>query len=177
MADILRETVFEWFKEAVVEAWGKWPERLSLNLSPEAPRTADVLAALAYPPSARPLTINRRLISYPMAATLLLADKLLTLPPEKIHAVLLHEALHLGYLTHDRAFREHARAIGAVVSGSGVDEGDVVKVQKKVGARFQTVREFPGAEERAAEAWAREQSRAEPGSRWRMLMGYDESDV
>jgi len=174
--DPVRETAFEWFKSCVVEVWGKWPEHLDLKLSPEAPSEIEgehPLASLAYARTARPMAVGRHLISYPSEATLRISDRLLTLPPEKIRKILLHEAAHLGYSGHGAEFRAVAREVGATVSESGLDD-DVVQVQKKVGARFKTVRTFPGVDERAAQAWTREQAKAEPGSRWRMLMGYDE---
>ncbi len=178
--DPVRETVFEWFKACVVEVWGKWPPNLELVLSPEEPTAVDrgrekPPASLSYARDARPMAVGRHLISYPRTATLRLADRLLVEPPERIRKILLHEAVHLGYPGHGADFRAVAREVGATVSESGLDD-DIVQVQKKVGARFQTVKTFPGAEENAAVAWAKEQLRAEPGSRWRTLQGYEALD-
>lgn len=174
MADVVRETVFEWFKEAVAEVWGKFPAELTLHLAPEAPAAIgkeEPPASLEYLRSAMPVAVGRHLIRYPREATLRVSDELLVMSPEHIHKILLHEAIHLGYAGHGKEFRDVAREVGAVVTTAGLETGGKIEVQKKIGARFKTQREFPDSEEREATAWVKAQAQAEPGSRWRIQFG------
>lgn len=171
MSDPVRETVFEWFKEAVALVWGKWPPGLELHLSLEEPKMQDSLASLAYARNAVGMAVGRHLLRYPREATLRVRDELLVKPPSDIHKILLHEAIHLGYPRHDADFRRVAVEVGAVVSGAGLDTGGKIEVQKKVGARFKTQREFPIDAEREATTWAKEQVKLEPGTRWRIQFG------
>lgn len=166
--DPVRATVFEWFKEEVAKVWGRPSLLERLFMSEEEPRTE--YASLTTWGNRR--AIGTTLVRFPLKAELRVSDELLKQAPEFIRAILIHEAFHLGYLKHTSEFRDLVRAAGGYFTGSEA-EGKPIRVQKKVGSRYQTVREFPRGEEREALAWGKEQVKlSEPGTRWRMLQGY-----
>jgi hypothetical protein len=165
---VTRQDAFDLFHAAVVAVWKNaefvlpalaWSEEPAVGGSELASVTFDHRGVWAS---------GRSLLSRAPKYTLRVSDALLAMPREKVAAIMLHEAIHLGYPGHGEEFRKIAREVGAPVSASAVDRGDTIEIQKKVGSRYKTVRTFPGSEEREAIRWAKEQARAEPGSRWRM---------
>lgn len=172
--DPVRETVFEWFKEETRRVWRNADFVLAVTTMHEGPPPhAGVQAALLTYPYGSPRAIGDSILRRAEWYKLMVSDELLAKPPEIVRRALVHEAVHLGIPKHGAEFREKVLAAGGAVSEQGLEVENKVQVQKKVGSRYQTVREFPGDQEREAEAWAREQLRAEPGSRWRTFMGYD----
>jgi hypothetical protein len=161
-----RSDAFALFKDAVRHVWKNADFVLpALEMSDEPP-AEPVLASIAF--AGQPFAIGRSLLTRSTRYTLRVNDELLTRPRDDVWKILVHEAVHLGYRGHGPSFREVARESGGVVSASALTEGDGVKVQKKVGARYQTMKTFPT--EREALTWGKEQQSAEPGSRWRIEM-------
>ena len=138
------------------------------------PPKADVHAALLVI-GGRTRAIGDSVIQRAPAYALLVNPSIYDLPDDMIWRVLVHEAVHIGYSGHGEDFKRLVVEKGGVVAGAGVDTGGVVEVQKKVGARFKTVRTFPQEEQREAEAWAREQANAARArgtpERWRLQWG------
>lgn len=125
-----------------------------------------VYAALAY--AGKPKAVGRSLLIAAERYVLVVSYRAMELDAEQLRKVLLHELVHIGYRGHGEDFRAVCREVGGVVSGRGVTDPGT-HVEKKVGHRFKRVRTFD--DPKAAEAWAREQLRLEPGTKWRLTFG------
>lgn len=125
-----------------------------------------VYAALAY--AGQPKAVGRSILIASERYVLMVSYRAMELSEEQLRKVLLHELVHIGYRGHGRDFRDVCREVGGVVSGSGVTDPGT-HVEKKIGHRYKRVRTFDDPKE--AEAWAREQLRLEPGSKWRLSFG------
>lgn len=103
--------------------------------------------------------------------SLVLAPKLLSQDDDTIAKVLIHEAGHIGFANHGEDFNKLVLAQGGVVSGSALEEGYKIKIERKDPGerRYKVVREFDDAA--TATAWAKDQirSKAFPNSRWRIV--------
>lgn len=124
-----------------------------------------VLASLAY--AGRPMAIGNSILRRPPRYVLRISQRLLDMADDAIRKIMVHEAAHLGHAAHDADFRSMVRAHGGSVSESAI-EADVIRVEVKVGARYRVLREFPGEQEMEAFRWAKEQSKANPGTRYRI---------
>ena len=163
-----REAAFLVFAEAARRIWSNADTALRrTSLADGPPANRAVGASLRAVP--RPARAIGDLLVVPggVRFELHLADRLLALDAATIRAVLAHEAIHFGVPNHGADFRRLARLHGASISEAGGTDGRV-RVQEKVGQRYQTVADFGTEDE--ARAWAREQARAEPGSRWRLSL-------
>jgi hypothetical protein len=171
--DVNRDEILQRFKAAAARVWGDNAVfSTQFFVASEEPRTQDnglpVYAAIMHSDGCKPRASGRHLIQRCSGYKLLVSDRLLLQPDDMIEKVLLHEAIHMGHWKHTQEFREVAREVGAAVSGSAAEAGqNVIKVQKKVGARYQTVKTFEDEDE--ATTWAKEQIKSEGGS-WRLLM-------
>lgn len=163
---MIREAAFEVFRHEAGRVWRNAGFALPrVQLSHEEPTTG-VLASLAY--SGRVCSVGESILQCAAQYTLRVSDRLLERDAGTVRRVMAHEAIHLGVVNHGQEFRAHARRVDATISEEGL-ETPGVQAQKKVGARYQTVRIFD--DEREATTWVKEQLRAEPGSRWRLSMG------
>lgn len=161
-----RAKVFEVFKDAVGVVWSNADFVLPhLSFDETLWPSGECLAALVF--EGNPRAIGTSILRRAPRYILLMSPKLLTMNPEAIWKIMVHEAVHIGHRGHGGEFRKLVRQFGGAVSGTAV-ENPVVMVQTKVGLRYQTVRKFE--DEREAELWARAQQRAQPGTRWRLMM-------
>lgn len=169
-----REAAFARFQDAVRHVWNK-PEFVLpvIALSSEEPGNnrnpggPPVLASITFIPQGV-WAVGNRLLRRAPTYMVRLSNRLFALSPEDQWKILVHEAVHLGYPRHSREFRDLCREKGGTVSEEALD-GQGIKAEKKVGARYQVVRTF--TDEKEATRWAKEQQRAEPGSRWRLSLG------
>jgi len=122
------------------------------------------LASLAY--ASRPYVIGNTIFRRPQRYTLRIATRLLTLDRTTVEKIMIHEAAHLGHVTHGQEFRDLVRLHGGSVTESALTDA-AVRVQRKVGARYQTIETFE--DELTAVQWMRAEMRVTPG-RYRLEM-------
>ena len=171
-----REEALSRFKEIATRMWaGLDLDKTSITISPDQPRDfawgwsggQPIYGAIITQGSKR--AQGSHLLKAPFSAMLLLDNTLLTMDNSIIEGVLIHEAAHLGYGNHGQAFREIVRANGGFISGDGVRTGtSSISVQRKVGGRYQTVRDGFSSEAEAI-SWARAE-RAKDGCRYRLTL-------
>jgi GNAT superfamily N-acetyltransferase len=161
------------FKRAIQHVWRNADFVLPVvGISPEEPgndsQGLPVYASIAFVRGQGDAAIGDSLLRRAPAYVLRVSGSFANLSPENQWRVLVHEAVHLGYPGHGQKFRDLCTLKGGAVSGRAVlDPG--VKAEKKVGSRYQVQRTF--TDEREATRWAKEQQKAEPGSRWRLSLG------
>jgi hypothetical protein len=159
------------FWKAALDIWGKetieWIKPHFKPTALESPRTGEsILTSLRYAPPVRAYgTVLAQRARY---YQLVINPALLQRDEDFIRKIMIHEAVHIGYMKHDANFREIVHEHGGAVSESDAS-GEGIRVQKKEGSRFKTVKTFPSEEEAAARVWMRDQA-AQQGSRFRMLM-------
>lgn len=161
-----RAEAFAAFGEAARRIWSNADTALRhVALSDEPPprKIASSLVANASPRVIGSFIVVPSALRYQLR----LADRLLDMDDARVRAIMAHEAVHLGIQNHGAEFRRVARAHGASLFEESGTSGRI-RVEKKIGARYQPVREF--TDESEATAWAREQQRNEPGSRWRLTL-------
>ncbi|MFA6135544.1 MAG: hypothetical protein WC869_16140, partial [Phycisphaerae bacterium] len=162
-----RTQALETFKRAIQHVWRNADFVLPVvSLDPEEPANG-VLASVTFVPRgvwASGNALLRRAPEY----RLKVAARLATRPSEEQWKIYVHEACHLGYPRHDQGFRDLCREKGGTQSENALTDPGV-KAQKKMGSRYVTQQTF--TDERKATRWAKEQQKAEPGSRWRLSLG------
>lgn len=165
---LTRQQAFELFKQAADAMWSPFrrqPISSFCTLSDEEP-AGGYLASLGHvgPVAAVGSMIWRRAERY----TLRVSQKLLSLGPEAVRKIMVHEAGHLGHMGHTEDFRRLVREHGGSVSELALESDSKIQVQVKVGSRYRTVATF------GTELEARQYVRAEraKGSRekYRMIM-------
>ena len=170
--DPARAAIFEEFKEVAREVWSNADFVLDrTTMFPGPPPHEGVPAALLTNPYGSQRAVGDSILRRADSYALMVSDEFLAWAPDKIHRVLIHEAVHLGITHHGREFRDKVKKHGGAVTVTGLESGNTIQIQKKVGSRFQTVREFPPDAEDEAISWAKAQAHAEPGSRWRSFQG------
>jgi len=132
---------------------------LNVEMSPEEP-AKEVLASLAYDPRGVWASGNH-LVKRAPRYVLRVSSHLLEQSPVVIEQIVIHEVCHLGYPRHDADFRALVTQYGGALSEQAAMQPGVM-VQRKVGARYQTIATF--ATEAEARAWALEEIRRTPGS-------------
>ena len=167
-----RSAAFAVFKHAVKQLWGaqsseskdlqdaknRMVARLTLKLSNDEPK-GGVMASLAYDPRTV-RTIGDLLVSAAPAYLLRISDRLLEQSADVVKGIMFHEALHVGYPKHDKAFRDMAAQHKIPLTESWTEEPGW-KVQRKDGSRYKTLRTFE-TEEKARE-WAMDELKRTPG--------------
>lgn len=165
-----RAAIFAAFKQAVRHVWVNADFVLPvLHMGEEEPK-GGVLAAVVF--GGKVAAVDDHLLRRAERYVLLVSDDLLLLPAVEVRRILIHEAAHLGHHGHGADFRRLVAVKGGVIAGAGVDSGGMIEAQKKVGARFKTMRTFPQDAEREATAWTKEQAAAARAAgtpeRWRL---------
>ena len=170
---ISREEAHRRFVRHAVRIWQPSdPEFITRGqiLSPEEPAKG-VFASLAVPTRAKPMTRYGRIFRRAPTYKLRLSSRLLEESETVIESILIHEAVHVGILTHTREFREIVRQHGgAITEMAALGGGIKIQRQPKPRARYQTIHEFgPEVSESAAYAWMVAEHARTPG-RYRMEM-------
>lgn len=169
-----RAALLERFRDAVRHVWSNadWIfAHVTFMVSSEQPAdkgsTKQPLASISFIDTGVRAS-GSHLIRAAVFYTLRFSDKLLAADADTQWKTLIHEAAHLGYRHHPQEFRDLVVSKGgAMFADSLTNPG--TKAQKKVGARYVTQQTFQ--DEHEARRWAKEQQRAEPGSRWRLSLG------
>lgn len=170
-----RDYAFLRFQDAVRHVWRNADFVLPVLHMESDPPHYGTMASLSYPKVDKPRAIDDVLIQRARAYYLRISDKLLEKTDDEIWGILIHEAVHIGIAGHGAEFRRLVIAKGGVLAADELESGGVIKVQKKIGTRFQTVREFPKGSEAEATAWGKAQIAAEYAagdrSKWRLQFG------
>jgi hypothetical protein len=147
-APLTRAEALDIFRACAREVWRN-ADAVPLQVSDQEPTSSHALAAVGQ--VGRPQRIGRFIANPSLPRTLYVSERALSFPPEAFRKLMMHEAIHLGIGPHNAAFRSVCLTHGAPLSG-GEARGEPVQVQRKIGARFRTIREFP--RERIEEARA-----------------------
>lgn len=144
-----REEVFARFQQVARKVWPDTDEaRLRVTLDPT-PFVGErgnkgALAAIGHTGRVTAWAIQDRIIRPLDQPRLMLADGALALPADKLDALLIHEACHLGHGGHGRDFVAHCTKHGGALSGSSLvsGEGPRLEYQEAKGKRFRVVHTF-----------------------------------
>lgn len=148
-----RLQAFEEFQAHARRIW-KNADAVPVQLSLEEPRNA--LASVSTHGS--PRSLGSIILNPEQTRTVRLSSEVLAFPPEALSKILIHEALHLGISGHGARFRLACAKHGGALSGRDA-RGAPVVVERKVGARFRLVKEFPRESLQEAKAFMRESVR------------------
>jgi hypothetical protein len=170
MSPVSRTEALAMFHEAARTMWRNVEPVLKRTTASDEEPAGGFLASLAHPPGAVWRIGPMLQATARCGFTLRIASRLLDLGPDAVRRIMIHEACHLGIGGHGEEFRALCRKHGGAVSEEALLGGDVVRVQQLVRRRYRTVREFPGSQEQEACVWGREQSRQNPGERFRVAM-------
>jgi hypothetical protein len=148
-APLTRADALDIFRACARTIWRN-ADSVPVSVSPESPSGgSDVLASVSQ--CGNPQRVGSFVANPSLPRTLRVSDRALSFPPEAFRKLMMHEAVHLGIGPHNAAFRSVCLRHGAPLSG-GEARGEPVQVQRKIGARYRTIREFP--RERIEEARA-----------------------
>jgi hypothetical protein len=150
-----REEALAIFRQCAREVWRN-ADACNVSVAERGPGSSDAVAAIAGRSSCD--RFNRYILNPEAPRILFVSERALSLDDEALRAVLIHEAVHLGIGGHSARFRRVCVSHGGAMSG-GEAEGRPVQVQRKEGARFKTVREFPRENIEEAKSWGLQMSR------------------
>jgi hypothetical protein len=164
-----RQAVFERFRELARKMWRNYDSidaLVSFDPSKEPDRTASspiIYAAILA--DGRQRSLGDLILHSSSKYVLQLHNELLSLKPDVIDKILLHEAGHLGINNHGEEFRKMVVKNGGSVSffAAVCEDGKSIRVEIKEGARFKTIRTFPFDREAEATAWVRQERMRVPG--------------
>lgn len=182
---VSREELLRRFQDIAAMVW-RWPQnpehrtwnvRLVLAQDPAAEQAYSkkgVYAALRHTPRPAAWASGRHLVhpSGNGVYQLIVTPELQLLDDDSIEKVLIHEAVHIGYPRHDASFRAVVKECGGVFTGSALEDGYKIRVERKDPgkARYVVAKEFD--DEKEAVAWGRAEARSGKypvGTRWRMV--------
>lgn len=179
-APLTPDEVLQRFKEAADFVWQRpVSQRLTIILNNDPASEKKLvkhgsLAAVVYRTMPRAIVSGRHLVRpfgegvYKLQTT----PELFLLDDDSVWKILIHEAVHIGYPNHGKAFQEVVAECGGVATGAQLEEGYKVLIERKDPgkARYVVAGEFDTVEE--ALAWGRAEARTPgkypPGTRWRM---------
>jgi hypothetical protein len=150
-----REEALALFRECARLIWRN-ADVCNVSVSEEGPSDAHAVAAISSRASCD--RFHRHILNPEDPRVLFVSERALSLDDEALRRVLIHEAVHLGIGGHSARFRRVCVSHGGAMSG-GEAEGRPVQVQRKEGARFRTVREFPRENIEEAKSWGLQMSR------------------
>lgn len=155
------------FLDAVATVWGaEWVDKLTFSFEVR-PIKGDVLAALSFWPRPKAVAGGSTLISPAGDGSyvLIMSPRLLREDEDTIRKIMIHEAVHIGYVGHGAEFQRVVKRHGGALSERSAVEGRV-HVQEKVGARYKTIETFADMERAKARLYAL--GRANPGKQYRI---------
>jgi hypothetical protein len=140
-----RENVIERFRSTAARVWrlNKAQEiQDRIRLVPEPPRD-NALAAVGWARWARPRTYPGLdlITAGPSEYSLYVSPRLLDADDATLDAVLVHEACHLGYPTHDERFRRLCLEHGGALTHNALTRGP--RVQVKQGRHYVDWKQWP----------------------------------
>jgi hypothetical protein len=158
-----REEALAIFRQCAREIWRN-ADACNVSVAERGP-SSDAVAAIAGRSACD--QFNRYVTNPEWPRVLYVSERALSLDDEALRRVMIHEAVHLGIGGHSARFRRVCVSHGGAMSG-GEAEGRPVQVQRKEGARYRTVREFPRECIEEAKAWGSQLSR-NTGFRYRIV--------
>lgn len=160
-----RAEALQIFRACAREIWRN-ADAVPLSVSDEEPAPG-AIASVGL--RGTPRRLGTYVVNHDVPRTLRVAERALAYPDDVFRKLMMHEAVHLGIGPHGAEFRRVCLAHGGSLSG-GEARGEPVLVQRKCGARYRTVQEFPREEGGvpAAKAWAHAHSSLD-GFRYRIV--------
>lgn len=154
------EWILNTFKEQASEIWGEEAIRkIDFDI---VIRNNGTMMSLAY--SSRPKAFGNRLYIYPKHMRLYVRRDVLRKNPNYVIQFLRHEALHIGYPTHNEDFRRMCKDYNIPITEMQ-NKSHGFRVQKKIGSRYKTKKICKSLQEaRIALVHMRK-----PNERWRII--------
>ena len=150
---------FKIFKEEADRVWGKEEmARLTFKLNPDPPKSKHAVASLSWRGR------QRRDLAFPRDKTFILSvsPDMLFHPLDVIKKFLIHEAVHIGYPRHTKAFYLKNKQVGGAVSEHEALGGKTrYFVERKEGHRFKKV--YEAKDEHDAMNWYKKEVLVTPG--------------
>jgi len=163
------EEAFELFLSAAKMVWrhSKLLTQITFHYEVKPMLDRDVRAQLLWKKDVRPRASEDALLDAAKEYWLLISERLLEEPKDVVRQVMIHEALHIGYPSHNKGFRRMAVKYGGTLTEKSTGKDEPFEVQRKDGSRYKTIKTFET--ERDAKHFVEKEQKEHPEDDYRMI--------